>query len=362
MAIATVRDLVKRYAQKAVVDRVSFDVEAGETLVVLGPSGSGKSTTLRMIAGLETPEEGRIELAGTVVNDPAPRVAPERRGLSMVFQNLALWPHLTAAENIEFPLRCRGVSRAERSRRAAEVLALVDLPDRGKSAPSQLSGGERQRVALARALVVEPRILLMDEPLSDLDPELAAGLVEKIGELTKTLDITMIYVTHDQEEAMSLATRVLVMNHGRIEQIAPARELFEAPASRFVASFVGYPNLLDGTMRSDGAVDTPIGTVRVRAATTAGAGQDAGRAVTVALRADALRLHTAADAASAADARDVRVERGHFRGDRWIYSVRSDELTLTGVSRVPIETGRSARLVVEHDAALLPESAAEGAA
>lgn len=346
MPIARISDVTKLFDGKAVVDRVSFEIETGETFVLLGPSGSGKTTILRMIAGLEEPDSGTIELNGTITNDPRSRVAPERRGVAMVFQNLALWPHMTAAQNIEFGLRCRGESRDKRSARAAEMLALVDLPDRGGSYPRQLSGGERQRVALARALALDPAILCMDEPLSDLDPELKAELVETIGALTREHSISTVYVTHDQEEAMSLASRILVLDQGRIQQLGTPQELFERPASPFVASFVGFANILDGTTTGDGAVETVLG----KLAADGGAAAP-GNPVSIALRADAIRITDGGDGTPA------RIVQGHYRGHRWIYRVTCKNLELSATSPVPLAAGADARLVVDGTAAVMPRTA-----
>jgi len=336
VAIGSLRSVTKSFGDTCVVDAISFDVETHETLVLLGPSGSGKSTILRMIAGLETPDAGEIRLGGVVANDPAPHIPPEKRGISMVFQNLALWPHMTARENLEFGLASRGVPRGERRRRIDEMLALVELPDRGGSYPHELSGGERQRIALARALVLEPKIVCFDEPLSDLDRELKEELVRKMAEIFHRVRITAVYVTHDQEEAMSLASRILVLNHGRTEQIATPVEIYDAPASRFVASFVGMTNLLPGEVSDGGGIETPVGTV------DASPKAAPGTKVTVALRPEALRIERVAAQGAVAGT----VFEGTFRGNRWVYRVVVGDHAVSAVSPEPVAAGTPAFLRV----------------
>ncbi|MFO0613140.1 MAG: ABC transporter ATP-binding protein [Polyangiaceae bacterium] len=221
------------------VDGVSLTIGEGEILVVVGPSGCGKSSVLRMIAGLDAPSSGRVVLGGT---DLA-RVPPEARDVAMVFQGYALYPHLTARGNMEFPLRMRGVAKAvrrEKVERAARLLEIDALLDRGIH---QLSGGERQRVAMGRAIVREPKVFLFDEPLSNLDAALRATLRTELATLLRELRATAIYVTHDQSEAMTIGHRVAVMRAGRVEQVGTAREVYESPATRFVASFLGSPEI-----------------------------------------------------------------------------------------------------------------------
>ncbi|MBV9664771.1 MAG: ABC transporter ATP-binding protein [Actinobacteria bacterium] len=219
------------------VSDLSLTVDDGEFLVLVGPSGCGKSTTLRMIAGLEEPTAGTISIGGTVV-DATP---PGKRDLAMVFQSAATLPHLTVAENIGFGLRLRRVTKAETSRRVAAVAGTLGLAGLLDRRPDQLSGGQRQRVAIARAIIREPRAFLMDEPLSSLDARLRVQLRTEIARLQRALRTTTVYVTHDQAEAMSLGHRVAVLRDGRLEQVAPPRELYTRPANTFVASFIGDP-------------------------------------------------------------------------------------------------------------------------
>ncbi|HHQ47313.1 MAG TPA: ABC transporter ATP-binding protein [Acidobacteria bacterium] len=220
------------YGGRPAVDGVGLAVEEGDRLVILGPSGCGKTTVLRLLAGLAAPDEGRVMIDGRLAAaDGRLEIEPERRGLGMVFQDLALWPHLSVAGNLELGLRARRVPRAERKRRIRRMLDLVELGDLASRRPGELSGGQQQRVALARALVLEPRALLMDEPLSSLDPELNRRLRAEILTLQERLGFTLVYVTHDREEAAALATRIVLMDHGRIVREAAPDELTAGPAA-----------------------------------------------------------------------------------------------------------------------------------
>ena len=232
--------LEKRFGDVVAVDDVSLAVASGEFITLLGPSGSGKTTTLMMIAGFVDPSGGDIYIDG----ESLAGVPAYRRDFGMVFQNYALFPHRSVAENIEFPLRMRKVPRERRRRMVAEALELVRLPDHGARYPSQLSGGQQQRIALARALVFNPLVLLMDEPLGALDRKLREDMQLEIKRLQKQLDITTIYVTHDQEEALVLSDRIVVVNHGRFEQVADPATLYERPATTFVADFIGESNII----------------------------------------------------------------------------------------------------------------------
>lgn len=244
----SLRDLSKAYGEQRAVDGISLEVERGEFVTLLGPSGSGKSTTLGMIAGFVQPDFGSIRLDKEEVT----RLPPHRRDIGMVFQNYALFPHMTAAENIAFPLQMRKVDRKQVRQRVGEALALVQLEGLAERYPRQLSGGQQQRVALARAFVFRPRLLLMDEPLGALDKKLREALELEIVRLTRTLGITSVYVTHDQEEALVMSDRIVILNGGRIEQIGTGRDLYEAPTSRFVAGFLGESNMFDGELENSG--------------------------------------------------------------------------------------------------------------
>jgi putrescine transport system ATP-binding protein len=236
----------KTFGNFRAVDRVSLDVQAGEFFALLGPSGCGKTTLLRMLAGFETPDEGRILLGG---RDIAP-VLPHERPVNMMFQNYALFPHLNVRDNIAFGLKRAGMPRAAIDARVAEMVALVKLEGMESRKPDQLSGGQKQRVALARSLARRPKVLLLDEPLAALDKKLRESTQLELMELQRRLGMTFIIVTHDQEEAMTMANRIGVMGAGRLEQVATPRDLYEAPRSRWVAEFVGDVNLFDGEIGS----------------------------------------------------------------------------------------------------------------
>ena len=239
-AAVAVSHLVKRYGAATVIDDMSFEVAPGEFLTLLGPSGCGKTTVLRCIGGFVTPDSGTVQIGDEDVTDtPA-----YRRQLGMVFQNHALFPHMTVAENVGYGLRVRHVMRAAKAERVARALDLVRLGGLGDRLPRQLSGGQQQRVALARALIYEPRVLLLDEPLSSLDAKLRVEMRSEIRTLQQRLGVTAIYVTHDQEEALSISDRVMVMHQGRIEQASSPWDIYNRPSTTFVASFVGTANIL----------------------------------------------------------------------------------------------------------------------
>jgi iron(III) transport system ATP-binding protein len=232
------------------VDNVSLQVHEGELVTLLGPSGCGKTTTLRMIAGFEFPTSGDIYLDGERLND----VPPNRRPTTMVFQNYALFPHMTVAQNIEYGLKIHRVGGKQIKERVDEVMRLVGLKGMGKRSPAQLSGGQQQRVSLARSLIMEPKVLLLDEPLSNLDAKLRESTRIEIRKLQRRVGITSVYVTHDQEEAMTLSDRVVIMHEGRIQQIGTPSDIYAHPASRFVADFIGKANFIEATISS---IDSP---------------------------------------------------------------------------------------------------------
>jgi putrescine transport system ATP-binding protein len=246
MPLLRIEGVSKTFGNFRAVDRLSLDIGAGEFFALLGPSGCGKTTLLRMLAGFETPDEGRILLGG---RDIAP-VLPHERPVNMMFQNYALFPHLNVRDNIAFGLKRAGMPRAAIDTRVAEMVALVKLDGMEKRKPDQLSGGQRQRVALARSLARRPKVLLLDEPLAALDKKLRESTQLELMELQRRLGMTFIIVTHDQEEAMTMANRIGVMDAGRLEQVATPRDLYEAPATRWVAEFVGDVNLFDGEVTS----------------------------------------------------------------------------------------------------------------
>jgi putative spermidine/putrescine transport system ATP-binding protein len=235
------RALTKRYGELAAVDGIDLDVRRGEFFTLLGPSGSGKTTTLRLIAGFERPDAGAVELAGEDVSDRPPFA----RDVNTVFQDYALFPHMSVADNVGYGLRIRKVSKPERERRVADALEMVRLPTLGGRRPAQLSGGQRQRVALARAIVNRPQVLLLDEPLGALDLKLRQEMQVELKSIQQDVGITFVYVTHDQEEALTMSDRLAVFNHGRIEQVGAPAEVYERPGSEFIAGFVGVSNVLE---------------------------------------------------------------------------------------------------------------------
>jgi putative spermidine/putrescine transport system ATP-binding protein len=236
-----VAGLRKSYGDVVAVDAIDLEIAPGEFFTMLGPSGSGKTTTLRMIAGFETPDEGTIELAGEDVS----RLPPYERPVNTVFQDYALFPHMTVQDNVEYGLRVKGVKKGERGERAQEALRMVRLAAHGARRPSQLSGGQRQRVALARAIVNRPKVLLLDEPLGALDLKLRQEMQIELKSIQREVGITFVYVTHDQEEALTMSDRIAVFNEGRIEQVGPPAEVYEHPQSEFIAGFIGVSNVLE---------------------------------------------------------------------------------------------------------------------
>ena len=249
--------VTRRFGPVVAVDDVHLEIAAGEFFSLLGPSGSGKTTCLRLIAGFERPDAGQIELHGIA----AARLPPYERDVNTVFQDYALFPHMTVAQNIGYGLMLRKVPAAERTRRVGEALDLVRLPGVGDRRPQQLSGGQRQRVALARALINRPRVLLLDEPLGALDLKLRKEMQLELKRIQNEVEITFVHVTHDQEEAMTMADRIVIMDGGHIEQVGTPSELYESPRTAFVAGFLGVSNLLEGEVVGEGTVKLSDGTI-----------------------------------------------------------------------------------------------------
>ena len=246
MVKVTLKGVSKYFGDFKAVDDISLDVRESELFFLLGPSGCGKTTTLRIIAGFYKPDGGQVRFDDRLMND----VPPYKRNVGMVFQNYALWPHMTAYDNIIYGLKVRDVPMSERVRRSKEALRIVKMSDFATRYPNQLSGGQQQRIALARAIVIEPDILLLDEPLSNLDAKLRLETRKEIKRIQRELGITSIYVTHDQEEALSMADRIAIMNEGRIEQIGTPRAIYSSPVNSFVAGFIGETNFIEGVVQS----------------------------------------------------------------------------------------------------------------
>jgi putative spermidine/putrescine transport system ATP-binding protein len=282
VANLTIQGLHKRFGDVVAVDSVDLTVESGELVSVLGPSGCGKTTVLRILAGFEYADGGSVAVDGELID----AVPANKRNMGMVFQAYSLFPTMTARQNVEFGLRVRGTAKAVRAAKAAEVLALVGLHSHGDRYAHQLSGGEQQRVALARALALEPRVLLLDEPLSALDAKVRGQLRGEIRLIQSRLGITTIYVTHDQEEAFSISDRVVIMSAGHVQQVGAPAEIYRNPENLFVAEFVGTVNRLDGTMTSSTSVAVGPNGTQLDVATE---GRSTGQAVAVLVRPESIR-------------------------------------------------------------------------
>ncbi len=283
----TLRSLTKRFGDHIAVDEISLEIQGGEFFSLLGPSGCGKTTTLRMVAGFEEPTSGEIVLDGTDVG----YLPPHKRKVNTVFQSYALFPFLDVTENVAFGLRYQDCAKAEAKRRVAEAIELVQLTSYERRKPGQLSGGQQQRVALARALVLSPAVLLLDEPLGALDAKLRRALQVELKSLQERVGITFLYVTHDQEEALTMSDRLAVMSNGRISQMGTPRQVYEEPANAYVADFLGISNLMDATVKRPGTTSSPcsvsIGEFEVEAACGT---VEASGAVKLAIRPERVRL------------------------------------------------------------------------
>jgi spermidine/putrescine transport system ATP-binding protein len=262
-------NVTKRFGSFVAVDNVSLDIAEGEFFSLLGPSGCGKTTLLRMLAGLETPSAGRILIDGVDMAG----VAPNRRPVNMVFQSYAVFPHMTVADNVAYGLKIDKVPRTAREARVADALALVKLDDFAHRRPDQLSGGQRQRVALARALVKRPKVLLLDEPLSALDAKLREAMRGELAAIQREVGVTFVMVTHDQDEALAMASRCALMNQGTLQQVASPGDMYEHPANRFVADFIGTINVFEGTVSQGNTITTAALDTPILASQSAAAGQ-----------------------------------------------------------------------------------------
>ena len=339
-----VGSLVKQFGEQRALDDVSFHVAEGELFTLLGPSGCGKSTTLMSIAGFQSPEEGRIAVGNETFFDAERRVnvAAERRNLGMVFQSYAVWPHMTVFENLAFPLKVRKQKRAQIRPRVLEVLELVEMSPYVDRYPHQLSGGQQQRVALARALVYSPSVLLLDEPFSNLDAKLRERARAWVKELQQTLGLTTVFVTHDQDEALSMSDRLAVMSAGEVQQIGTPEEIYRRPANRFVAEFVGRVNLISGTVAAwEG------GRLALELAGGRKVWVDADQApppntqLTLAVRPEALVLEAAdGSTLNGSNTLDANVHSVAFLGDHYQYELEAGEISLTAQTSRAVDSER----------------------
>ena len=347
----TIKGLTKRYGDVAAVEGLNLEVQPSELVSLLGPSGCGKTTTLRLVAGFLRPEAGEIWVGERCLSSPTTVVPPERRRMAMIFQSYALWPHMTVAQNVAYGLRFKaGVSKTEREARVKEMLRVVQLGGYESRYPGELSGGQQQRVAVARALVVEPEILLLDEPLSNLDANLREEMRFEIRRLHATFAITTLYVTHDQAEAMVISDRVAVLYRGRVVQVGTAEDLFQRPRTRFVAEFIGKTNLVDGVAAEPGVVAR--GGLRLRVAVT---GLKSGARVAVSIRPHEIVLVTGDRAAPPGhNVLNGAVERTSYLGDAVDYQVRVNEsdvtLRVTAPPSMRLGPGERVRLAVAPEA------------
>jgi putrescine transport system ATP-binding protein len=353
MPLLRIEGVAKRFGGFRAVDRLSLDIRAGEFFALLGPSGCGKTTLLRMLAGFETPDEGHILLDGKDIA----QVSPHERPVNMMFQNYALFPHLSVRDNIAFGLRRAGMARSAIATRVSEMVALVKLEGLEKRKPDQLSGGQKQRVALARALARRPQLLLLDEPLAALDKKLRESTQLELMELQRRLNMTFIVVTHDQQEAMTMAGRIGVMDAGRLEQVATPRELYEAPASRWVAEFVGDVNLFDGQVASRDAHRLTVATRDAGTLAVAEPRQPLTRTtVSVAIRPEKVKLSRRGPATDGASAQAINRLEGiiidvNYLGGLTVYKVKLDSgavirAAMANTARLDMDAYRASQRVV----------------
>jgi iron(III) transport system ATP-binding protein len=352
-----VQNLVKEFGDQRALDDVSFEVEEGELFTLLGPSGCGKSTTLMSIAGFQHPEAGRIAVGDETFVDAARKVMvpAEQRNLGIVFQSYAVWPHMTVFENLAFPLKVRRLKRETIRTRVREVLELVEMLPYEERYPHQLSGGQQQRVALARALVYSPSVLLLDEPFSNLDAKLRERARAWVKELQGTLGLTTIFVTHDQDEALSMSDRVAVMSAGEVQQIGTPEEIYRHPANRFVAEFVGRVNLIEGLVSGgeQGAVVVDVTGSEHRLTVRDGAGASGN--VTVAVRPEAVNVMRLDDpSVNGTNTWEADVETIAFLGDHYEYEVNAGSVALTAQSSRRVE-GDRIRVHIPPDACAVVE-------
>ena len=361
MTAVNLTGIAKRFGPFTAVHPMSLEIPEGAFFALLGPSGCGKTTTLRMVAGLLDPSEGEIAIKGRRVNE----VPIHKRNLGLVFQNYALFPHRTVAENVAFGLKYRNVSRADAERRVREALDLVQLPHLGDRYPGQLSGGQQQRIALARAVVIEPDVLLLDEPLSALDANLREDMRVELKRIQHRIGVTTIFVTHDQSEALAMSDRIVVMSEGRVEQVGPPEEVYNTPASAFVATFLGASNMLPArfTGRSNGSVTLdnadfgPLTVPADRAPHLSAQGP-----ATLVIRAEKLLLTAPDRAPDDAVTVEGRVETVDYQGQAVRYFLRVGDTQLQAINMIdghPFNEGDAVAVSLRpRDCAALPEDRA----
>src|SRR5215204_1945464 len=339
----SIESLVKTFGAQRALDDVSFTVRDGELFTLLGPSGCGKSTTLMSIAGFQRPEDGRISVGGQIVFDAGRGIAlpAEHRNLGIVFQSYAVWPHMTVAENLAFPLKVRRLKRSEIKERIAQTLELVEMEPYVKRYPHELSGGQQQRVALARALVYSPSVLLLDEPFSNLDAKLRIRARSWVKDLQHRLGLTTIFVTHDQDEALSMSDRVAVMRAGEIQQIGGPEDVYHRPSNRFVAEFVGRVNLIEGVIAGvDGGravLDVDGSDHRL---TVPSSGARVKERLTVVVRPEAMSVLPVDDQTSGTNTWDASVHSAAFLGDHYEYELEAGSLQLIAQTARPVDGAR----------------------
>ncbi len=314
-----IRGITKRFGDVVAVDAIDLSIHDGEFFALLGPSGCGKTTTLRMIAGLDFPTEGSLTIFGQEVGT----LPPNKRPVNTVFQNYALFPHMNVLENVGFGLKMQKVNKTEIVRRSSEALELVQMGAMASRQPNQLSGGQQQRVALARALVNRPKVLLLDEPLGALDLKLRQEMQTELKSLQRELGITFVFVTHDQEEALTMSDRIGIMKDGNLLQVGSPEEIYEAPANRFVADFIGQTNLLEGTVESSDTVCLANG-ARLSVRST----EPVGSAVAVSLRPERALLHDRDDVPDGRSSLDGVVQTVTYLGNAVVYRIALDWMTL----------------------------------
>jgi iron(III) transport system ATP-binding protein len=345
MSKLVLRGIEKRYGEVAAVAGIDLELREGEFVSLLGPSGCGKTTTLRMIAGFIEPTAGTIEMNGQMLSSPSGGLPPEKRQMSMIFQSYAVWPNMTVEQNVAFGLELRKLPRDETRRRVGEILDVVHMGHLGSRYPAELSGGQQQRVALARAIVIKPKVLLLDEPLSNLDANLREEMRFEIRRLHDEFRITTVYVTHDQAEAMVTSDRIAVMNQGRVEQVADPHTLYNRPKTRFVAGFIGRTNFMEGESTGGqiafGSFSLPLAAVE---------GAPASGKVTVSVRPQSMRLSRAQSANGQPQVAVTIAERAYL-GEFWDYMVApGDGAMRLRVTTPPLEiyqVGESAWLAFD---------------